>query len=303
MIITDINKYLKSGKYLPIAGSEGRSYRHVLGWTNHLIAQGLLYSHRVTDFTREQFDEAYHAHAFYELIVYISGDVDFICNRSILCPPPMSVVWSRPGEYHNARLLSDSRYERYVFRFTRDIFCFEGEEFSTLDFTERGEGFFSVAPEHRDILMRELAALDACVDAESPNRLQALAIFLRLMDLFDRIADIPHAASTVLPQNVLEIKNYLEENYRTVTSVQEISERFFYSREHISRLFKQYFNISVAEFLTRYRIARSAELLERGMSVTDACYAVGFGSMSAFSSSFRRIKGCLPSHWLRNLRE
>ena len=301
MIITDVNKYLKSGKYLPIDGAEGRSYRHVLGWTNHLIARGLLYSHRDTVFTAEQFDEAYHAHTFYELIVYVCGDVDFICNQNILTPPPMSVIWSRPGDYHNARLLSESRYERYVFRFEPEVFCFEGEHFAPLGFMRRGADFFAVPPEHRNELMHELSALDACFESTPSNRLQAYAIFLRLMAFFDRIADTPRASASALPETVLRIKSYVEENYRTITTVREVSEHFFYSREHISRLFKQYFNMSVAEFLTRYRIARSAELLESGMSVTDVCYAVGFGSISAFSASFRRIKGCLPSHWMRNV--
>lgn len=303
MIATDVNKYLKSGKYLPIRGSEGRSYRHVLGWTNHLITRDLLYSHRVTDFRREQFDEAYHTHSFYELIVYVGGDVDFICNQSLLTPPPMSVIWSRPGDYHNARLLSESRYERYVFRFERSVFELDGEDYAPLGFTESGAHFFTVSPTHRSELMQLLSALDACTEALRPDRLQAYAIFLRLMAFFDRIADKPREQTAVLPDNILAIKTYIEENYRSITSVSEISEHFFYSREHISRLFKQYFNMSVAEFLTRYRIARSVELIERGTSVTDACFAVGFGSMSAFSSSFRRIKGCLPSHWLRNLRE
>ncbi|MBE6553642.1 MAG: helix-turn-helix domain-containing protein [Ruminococcaceae bacterium] len=299
MIEQEISKYLKSGKYLPIEGCGGRSYRHVLGWTNHTAGQGLLYSHRVTDFKRDQFDEAYHAHSFYELIVYLRGDVDFICNQSILKPPQMSVIWSCPGEYHNARLLGESCYERYVFRFEPDVFLYEGQDYATLGFTSAGGGFFEVGALHQSKLERMLSEIDACFEGTRKNRLLARALFIRLMDFLDRIADLPREASKRLPQNVLDLKLYVEEHYQSISSVREVAARFFYSREHVSRLFQQYFNMSVAEYLTRYRIARSVELLEAGKSVTETCYAVGFGSMSAFSSSFRRVKGCLPSHWTR----
>ncbi len=301
MIEQEVSKYLKSGKYLPIESGGGRSYQHVLGWTNHMLGQGLLYSHRVTDFSREQFDEAYHAHAFYELLIYLRGDVDFICNQSILSPLPMSVIWSCPGEFHNARLLGEGCYERYVFRFEPSVFCYEGQDYATLGFTASGGGFFEVGASHRRELEQMLDEIDACFAGERANRLLARGLFIRLMAFLDRIADLPREESKRLPQNVLDLKLYVESHYQTISSVREVAEHFFYSREHVSRLFQQYFNMSVAEYLTRYRIARSTELLESGRSVTETCFAVGFGSMSAFSASFRRIKGCLPSHWIRSV--
>ena len=300
MIQQDVNKHLKSGKYLPIEGSGGRSYRHVLGWTNHLIGHSLLYSHRVTEYARENFDEAYHAHAFFELILFIRGNVDFICNQNILAPPAFSVVWSRPGEFHNARLLGEGCYERYVFRFDSDAFFYEGREYALLEFMEQEGNSFSVAPEHQRMLLSILEEIDHDLAQPDPNHLLAYAGFLRFLGALNRIACTPRAKGAALPQNVLEIKRYIEEHYTSIHSVNEISKSFFYSREHISRLFKQYFNMSVAEYLTRYRVARSMEMLERGESVTDTCFASGFGSMSAFSASFRRVTGCLPSHWARS---
>jgi methylphosphotriester-DNA--protein-cysteine methyltransferase len=42
--------------------------------------------------------------------------------------------------------------------------------------------------------------------------------------------------------------------------------------------------------LTHVRIERAKELLEQGVSVTEACFAVGFDSFRSFTSLFKRAQ-------------
>lgn len=63
----------------------------------------------------------------------------------------------------------------------------------------------------------------------------------------------------------MEIKSYIDENYATIGSVADLASQFFYSREHISRIFKYYFNTSITEYLMRKRIeARQGGTGRRG---------------------------------------
>jgi methylphosphotriester-DNA--protein-cysteine methyltransferase len=45
------------------------------------------------------------------------------------------------------------------------------------------------------------------------------------------------------------------------------------------------------------RIERAKALLRQGMTVTDACVAVGCTSLGSFSSSFSEIVGATPSQY------
>ena len=98
-----------------------------------------------------------------------------------------------------------------------------------------------------------------------------------------------------------EIKLYIDENYTSINSITDIANRFFYSREHLSRKFMQTFNISVAHYLSRRRITESLTLLET-MNIADVAYAVGFHSQSAFINAFKQNMHCLPSEYKARLR-
>jgi AraC-like DNA-binding protein len=46
------------------------------------------------------------------------------------------------------------------------------------------------------------------------------------------------------------------------------------------------------------RIQKAMELLGAGMTVSEACYAVGFESLGSFSLLFKRAQGLTPSAYL-----
>ena len=53
-------------------------------------------------------------------------------------------------------------------------------------------------------------------------------------------------------------------------------------------------------FLTDVRLAHAHARLREGASVTDTCFAVGFGSLSHFVTTFRRRYGARPSELRRS---
>ena len=91
------------------------------------------------------------------------------------------------------------------------------------------------------------------------------------------------------------IRRYIEEHYDSITSIEEVAERFYYSREYISRLFRRYYNLSPGEYLERCRIREARLRIGNGERIADVCFGVGYRSMSAFSAAFRRVTGKQPS--------
>jgi AraC-like DNA-binding protein len=69
------------------------------------------------------------------------------------------------------------------------------------------------------------------------------------------------------------------------------------SPAHFSRRFKEAYGETPYAYLMTRRIERAMTLLRTGMSVTDACMAVGCTSLGSFSSRFTQVVGMTPSRY------
>jgi AraC family transcriptional regulator of adaptative response / DNA-3-methyladenine glycosylase II len=65
----------------------------------------------------------------------------------------------------------------------------------------------------------------------------------------------------------------------------------------LNALFRQHFHTTPAAFLARERVAAARRALAEGRSVTDAAYAAGYESLSAFHLNFRRQTGLTPGEY------
>lgn len=72
------------------------------------------------------------------------------------------------------------------------------------------------------------------------------------------------------------------------------------SAGHLSRRFRQVFGESPYSYLMTRRIERAMALLRRGdVSVTEACFEVGFSSLGTFSTRFSELVCMSPSAYRR----
>jgi AraC-like DNA-binding protein len=104
----------------------------------------------------------------------------------------------------------------------------------------------------------------------TPQELANLAHLRRARDLIDR--DFAHALD-----------------------VPTMAGKALMSPAHFSRQFRAAYGETPYSYLMTRRIERAMALLRGGMSVTDACMAVGCTSLGSFSSRFTEIVGETPS--------
>jgi AraC-like DNA-binding protein len=100
-----------------------------------------------------------------------------------------------------------------------------------------------------------------------------------------------------LPSFIGEVKEYIDKNYLQIESTGALADKFFYSREHISRAFKRYYNTSVYEYILDKRLLYCQACLKRGESVELAAHHAGFVNMSSFFKIFKKRCGCSPSEY------
>jgi AraC-like DNA-binding protein len=184
-----------------------------------------------------------------------------------------------------------------VLYFSQAFFSLGGQEYSMPDFLSQSFGTHMILPPNAyQELLDLLKKAESIANSKKPYT--ELLLKSILVEFFYRLDTLGQniQIGKDLPGHAGEIKRYIDEKYATITSVEDIATQFFYTREHLSRKFKQAFGISVAEYLTRRRIMESLWLLEK-TSIAEAAYAVGFRSQSAFISPFKNIMHCLPSEF------
>lgn len=92
-------------------------------------------------------------------------------------------------------------------------------------------------------------------------------------------------------------------SYATSLNLADISAQANLSPYHFLRVYKETFQESPHEFLTRLRIERTKTLLAKGEhNVSEACFEVGFSSVGSFSALFARRVGLPPSEYRRYAR-
>lgn len=107
------------------------------------------------------------------------------------------------------------------------------------------------------------------------------------------------------PERIIELrclrraKDFIDRHYAAPLDVPAIAAAASMSPGHFSRRFKDAYSETPYSYLMTRRIERAQSLLRAGMSVTDACVAVGCTSLGSFSTRFSEIVGLTPSEYRR----
>src|SRR3954454_6096605 len=94
-------------------------------------------------------------------------------------------------------------------------------------------------------------------------------------------------------------RDLIDREYARPLDVPTMASRALMSPAHFSRQFRAAYGETPYGYLMTRRIERAMALLRAGMSVTDACFAVGCPSLGSFSSRFTELVGETPTSYRR----
>lgn len=96
------------------------------------------------------------------------------------------------------------------------------------------------------------------------------------------------------------VRDRIDREYAKPLDVEALARGVGFSAGHLSREFRTAYGESPYQYLMTRRIERAMTLLRRGdMSVTDVCFAVGYGSLGTFTTRFTEIVGVSPGRYRR----
>ena len=99
--------------------------------------------------------------------------------------------------------------------------------------------------------------------------------------------------------NALETAvGYIDGHLAEELSVRELASLSFVSADHLTRLFKKKYGMTVSEYIQDKRIRLAGELLRRkDMTVSMVANTVGFGNYSYFTEQFKKHFGMPPREY------
>ena len=94
-----------------------------------------------------------------------------------------------------------------------------------------------------------------------------------------------------LYRRIVQAKLFIDTNYADNIDLDNISDEAYFSKFHFIRLFKTVYGKTPHQYLITVRIEKAKQLLKQDLAVSEACFLVGFDSLSSFSGLFKRVVG------------
>ncbi len=263
---------------------------------------GLEFSHTRSDIISIDF----HLHDAYEIYYLISGDVNYFVENKIYELKQGDVIITNKYEIHKPFFKSNKTYERAFIQFDDAIPVMYGSgAFDLLQcFNGRRKGERNKI-EFDAVQRQEFLELMEKLEHTGKNKNPADEIlrntyFIQLLVLLNR-AFLSSSGDAVeqkgISARLFPILDHINENLQGDLSLESIEQQFFINRHYLTRLFKKNTGMNLHQYVIYKRLARSKELLARGLSVTEACYSSGFNDYSNFYRLFKRIIGTAPGEY------
>lgn len=265
----------------------------------------------VTWFTNQKNKQSVvHSHPYHEIILLISGsDVQYSFLGNLYTLHPGEMVFFPAELYHAGRYtVTDTVSDRLVVQIStsvwdmairqsglsnpqwqQNIVILNAHAVSTWDLRGLLERMVQIPHIRRD-----------CQEIILTCELIELQLFINQL-VEDRHTELPSPSctSTLVSAAVEYIRDHYTDPGLTATFLAKYT---FTSREHLSRVFKEYTMESIHDYIRNLRMQHCRQEIAAGRSVLDACTNSGFTNYSSFLKSFRTLHGMTPMQYRAKLK-
>ena len=251
----------------------------------------------------------FHQHAFYEIYLFISGNVNYIIEGRTYKLRPGDILLTNNSDIHRPEIIpSIQPYERIVlwldddfFNGLRDI----GEDL-TACFRDASRRDYRLFRPDETQMLKIRSACDTIEHERTNNRLgNRVLAYASVMEILVLLSRAYYEISDQAFQDVTEneqinqIVSYINHHLNEDLSLDHLSEHFFLSKYHLSHQFKQFTGLPIYQFILKKRLTIARNLLLHGKTVTEDYSECGFSDYSNFLKAFKREFGEKPSDFMK----
>jgi AraC-like DNA-binding protein len=254
-----------------------------------------------------------HHHDFYEIYFLVSGDVTYSIEGKLYRVVPGDVLLISPRELHQIFIKSDAEaYERYVLWIDPAMLTRLSTETTNLEkcLNPARDGYTNqlrIPIEY----MNEVGNLMEGIYRESDcegygGDLMQESLIVRLLVLINRIADSKSEKTDEEPYTnmlVAGVINYVNEHYGETLSLDDMAERLYVSKYHLSHEFRRQMGTGVYHYIQKKRVQIARQLLAQGEKPNNVYRRCGFGDYAGFYRAFKAEYGAGPREFAASLKQ
>ena len=252
----------------------------------------------LADSRREHIE--YHYHTFHKIIILLAGRAGYAIEGERYDLSPGDFVLVGRGSIHRPEVREDDFYERMILYISPAYLASLGTEDCDLEgcFRQAQTAFRYVYRDEGGSRVRQLFETLARTVREGGYGAALLerAQFLELMVEVNRVCLGGHQVqATAGDSKVVALLQYLNLHLTEELSIDQLAERFYISKYHMMRRFRQETGYSIHGYLTEKRLLLAQRLLAQGASPSEAGEQTGYQDYYTFSRAYKKHFGRGPS--------
>ena len=255
------------------------------------MQQKILATHTVTA-TPVQTDYALHAHDYYEILLYLSGEADYSVEGRQYRLHPGDLMLMRRSEAHHLVLRAPARYERICIHFEAEVLRPVDPELRLLEmFNNRPLGTRNQYRADRFPEQKWQFYMEKVTRAR--DDLHRLCWLLPLLEELGACFKQLREEQTA-PEGAAAVMTYINSHLSEPLSLEGLSERFHYSKTYLNDLFRRAAGTTVWQYIVTKRLLVARQRLRAGEMPTKVAQKCGFQDYSTFYRAYRQHLGVSP---------
>lgn len=249
----------------------------------------------------EKLDIPYHYHDFHKIVLILSGRTKYYIEGREYELLPFDFVIVNRFLIHKPEVTSDEVYDRIILYLSDDFL----KKYNLMDAfvksKEIGSSVVRLPGESSASIFEQFLQIEEDIRNEKDEYAGELITridVLKALISFNRACiaeDFGFKPEAKYNRKVIEIITYVNDNLGKDLSIDLLADRFYMSKYHMMRIFKNETGYSIHQYISEKRIILARNLIISGMPATSACLECGFKDYSSFSRAFKNQLGMLPS--------
>lgn len=252
----------------------------------------------------------FHFHDSYEVFYSIGGGLQFLIEDNMYALNPGDLFIINDHEIHKPLRKANSKYERIILIINpariRELSpqhshlllsCFtsrkRGEHNKIIMTDVEREQFFSIVQKIKDLNPYEMG-----YQALKETYFIEFLVYLNRWYRTNFTTDKPHEQLGLNP-TVKSVLDYLNDNFTTQVSLEQLSDHFHLNKYYLCQLFKKTTGTTINRYIIARRLARAKILLQQGYSVTETSALCGFQNYTHFIRTFKNHCAVSPKQFTK----
>lgn len=251
----------------------------------------------------------YHHHEFSKIVIFMSGDVQYMIEGKTYNLKPWDVLFIEKNEIHKCNVNTNIPYERLVIWLKSDIesnnkyfksltACIKSNKEKNTHLLRLRENTSNTI-KHLVPKILKYNNSDDSYDIALRNSflIQALVV-LNKAYLKNNHVDVK--SDIFYDKTTEKIMNYINANLQSPLSIEDLSYEFELSKHYLMRKFKKQTGHSIHNYIIQKRLIYALELMKDNSCMYQVAEESGFNEYSTFVRAFKKNYGLSPKKYFEN---